>query len=177
MKKKNSNEIELLEQWTEMKCSKILFDSTVDDWSYDTSEFKEKIIYQSHLVFLIEDEISEKFGFFTFENPTSLVWYKSHVSDFQFNLNITGNISQPMKYELINTKDYYCVYKRLLPELFVNYTIYIYKQLENQQNKSHFHVLDDHYNYHGITNPFGRKLSSYYYHYFCCKRLTVIQMN
>ena len=51
-----------LEKWTELKCSDIVFDSNIDDWSQGLSEFDRRIIGNKQLTFLIEDEDGEIFG-------------------------------------------------------------------------------------------------------------------
>ena len=53
-----------LEQWTSLRCSQIVFDSFNDNWSHETSVFDERIIGKSKLVFLIEDEEGEIFGYY-----------------------------------------------------------------------------------------------------------------
>ena len=40
-----------LEEWTELKCDDILFDSKIDEWSENTSVFNERIIGKSKLTF------------------------------------------------------------------------------------------------------------------------------
>ena len=60
----NIDEVKQFEEWIVLKCSKILFDSNIDNCSKDTSVFNEKkIIRKKQLVFfLIEDNY--KFGYY-----------------------------------------------------------------------------------------------------------------
>ena len=61
----SANEKNQLEEWTGLKCSDIVFDSDVDNWSVRTSVFNERIIGKKQLVFLIEDkDEGEKFGYY-----------------------------------------------------------------------------------------------------------------
>ena len=45
----SNSEIKQLEDWTQLKCGEILFNSDVDDWSKDTSTFNDKIIGKSRV--------------------------------------------------------------------------------------------------------------------------------
>ena len=60
----NGDQVKQLEEWTGLECGEILFDSTVDDWAMRTSVFDERIIGRKQLIFLIEDEDGEKFGYY-----------------------------------------------------------------------------------------------------------------
>ena len=55
----SEKEIDQLEEWTGLKCTDIIFDSNVDNWSVDTSVFNERIIGNKQMVFLIEDSKEE----------------------------------------------------------------------------------------------------------------------
>ena len=76
------------EEWTGLQCSDIVFDSNVDNWSKDTSVFNERIIGKKQLVFLIEDEDGEKFGYYL---NTQVIekygkWIETDKKSFHFNL-------------------------------------------------------------------------------------------
>ena len=102
--KLTENEIQQLEKWTKLKCSEIVFDSNVDDWSQNTSELNRKIKGKKQLIFLIEDEDGEKFGYYlnsqvdTYYNQTKNTDNKS----FEFNLESHGRLDYPMKFEIKN---------------------------------------------------------------------------
>ena len=64
MKRNRTKELKQLEEWCELKCNKLLFDSNVDNWSKWTSVFNERIIGKKQLIFLIEDEDHELFGYY-----------------------------------------------------------------------------------------------------------------
>ena len=51
-----------LEEWTnKKKCSEIIFDSDIYDWSKNTSVFGEKVINKSNLLFVVEYTNNNKF--------------------------------------------------------------------------------------------------------------------
>ena len=56
--------LEQLEEWTELQCKDLLFDSNIHDWKRNTSELNERIIGRKQLAFIIEDEDGEIFGYF-----------------------------------------------------------------------------------------------------------------
>ena len=49
-----------LEQWCNLYCDEIIFDSDKDNWSKRTSTLNEIIKGRSHLVFVIEDDNNEQ---------------------------------------------------------------------------------------------------------------------
>ena len=53
-----------LEQWTNKKCLEVIFDSDKDNWSENTSVFGDKLMNKSNLVFVIEEENNNKFGYY-----------------------------------------------------------------------------------------------------------------
>ena len=57
-------EYEQISEWTGLKYGNVLFDSDIDDWSEKTSIFLERILGKKRLLFMIEDNRGEKFGFY-----------------------------------------------------------------------------------------------------------------
>ena len=53
-----------IEEWTGLKYGEILFDSDKDNWSKETSVFDDKIKGKKRLLFMIEDNYCEKFGYY-----------------------------------------------------------------------------------------------------------------
>ena len=53
-----------IEKWTGSGCEEVVFDSDIHNWSINTSVFDVKIIGRRQLVFVIEDERGEKFGYY-----------------------------------------------------------------------------------------------------------------
>ena len=49
----SQQEIQKLEEWTLLKCSDIIFDSDIDNWSGNTSVFDDKVMNRSQLLFVI----------------------------------------------------------------------------------------------------------------------------
>ena len=48
------NEKKQLEEWTKKSCKEVIFDSDVDNWSIKT-DFDDKIMNKSNLVFIVKD--------------------------------------------------------------------------------------------------------------------------
>ena len=102
LKQKNSNHLKQLEEWTELKCCDLLFDSDVDNWLKYYSVLNERIIGKKQLIFLIEDEDGEIFGYYlntkvTDELDTS---ERTDQKTFQFNLQSNGRLEKPIKFEI-----------------------------------------------------------------------------
>ena len=58
------NQITILEQWMSKSIGKPLFDSEKDNWENETSTLNEKLFGKKNVLFLIEDEDNEKFGYY-----------------------------------------------------------------------------------------------------------------
>ena len=58
-----SEEVEQLEEWTGLSCGEPVFDSHVDNWRSETSVFNQRIVNRSQILFVIEDEEKNKFGY------------------------------------------------------------------------------------------------------------------
>ena len=58
----SSKEKKQIENWTNLECGEVVFDSTKDNWSQNISVFNEKIQNRSNLTFIVEDEQKNKFG-------------------------------------------------------------------------------------------------------------------
>ena len=65
----NKEQIHQLEEWTELHCNEIIFDSTVDNWKQHTSVLNEKIFGKKQIALVIEDTNGNIFGCFV--NPLS----------------------------------------------------------------------------------------------------------
>ena len=102
------NEIDTLEQWIGKNCSEIVFDSTKDS----NKQFNNKLEGKKQLVFLIEDEDEELFGFYfnpTIELKKSKNYYYEQIwcddKCFEFNLRESENrddpLEEPMQFEII----------------------------------------------------------------------------
>ena len=85
-----------LEQWCNLYCDEIIFDSDKDNWSKRTSNLNEIIKGRSHLMFVIEDDNNEMFGFyFNKQIPLNENYIETDDKSFYFEFkekNITNEI-------------------------------------------------------------------------------------
>ena len=166
-----------LEEWTSLKCSDIVFDSNVDNWSEDTSEFNEKIIGKKQLAFLIETEDGEKFGYYLNTEIIEKYWQKygdprieTDNNSFEFNLESNGRLPKPMKFEIKDLeKCGYLLFEKSDGYLIKLGDIRLFK--ENYKNLSRCYQFENDFDYHGIENALCGKF------HFTPKRILVIQMN
>ena len=169
-----------IEEWSGLKCSEILFDSDIDNWSQGTSVFNERIIGKKQLIFLIEDEDGEKFGYYLNTQVVEKYWklgdrrIETDNKSFEFNLESNGRLDQPMKFEI---KDLYWGGYELCEKsdkwnLIVLGDIVLFK--ENKKNHSCCFQSEYNFDYHGIENALCGKI--YYPDKFTPKRILVIQM-
>ena len=173
------NEMKQLEQWTELKCTEIVFDSNVDKWSENDSDFDTKIMNQKQLVFLIEDKDGEKFGYYlNTEVIEDYYWeygdqpIKTDKKSFEFNLESNGRLPHPMKFEIKDLqKGGYYLYEKSENHFISLGNIYLYK--ENNKNSSCCYQFEHEFDYHGIENALCGKIYPYR---FTPKRILVIQM-
>ena len=166
-----------LEEWTSLKCSEIVFNSDVDNWSINTSIFNERIIGKKQLVFLIEDENNEKFGYYL--NTDVVEEYGKTIetdnNSFSFNLKSNGRLKKPMKYEITNCKrgGYWLYQKEQSSLLFIGDISIEKSNLKTEswcwQNKSYF-------NYHNIEHALCKNTTGKSKTYFIPKKILVIQM-
>ena len=170
-----------LEEWTSLKCSEVLFDTNIDQWSENTSVFNEKIMGKSKISFLIETEDGYKFGYYLNteikeefdDNKKFYVWTETDDKTFEFNLQSNGDISKPMKYEIkLNTQGYR-LSKNSAAYLISMGDIWLYK--ENKKHKSYCVQDKTYFYYHDVENALCGKIG--YNKPFTPKRIVVIQMS
>ena len=171
-----------IEDWTGMKCGNILFNSTIDNWSENTSVLNDRIVGKKQLIFLIEtEERREKFGYYL---NTRVVdndeWKETDRKSFEFNLDTTGRLGQAMKYELLNkTQGGYHLYKKSDQLLLWLGDIVLYKN--NKKSDSYCFELAENFNYHDIPHALcgSNKLTmnmGFSGDHFTPRRLLVYQM-
>ena len=160
-----------LEQWSRLKCSEIIFDSNIDDWSKDTSVFNERIIGKKQLLFLIKNEDGEIFGYYSnaeISGQTGSLIATDNKS-FHFNLKSENKrLQHPMKFEKINIKYGHCLFDQSMDRLITLGDIYL-----NKENSKSFSWCDEYeksFNYNGIKNALCGKRN------FSPNRIVVIQM-
>ena len=154
IKMKNSKELQQLEIWTSLKCSDILFDSTVDDWMKDTSVFDDRIKGRKQLIFLIEDEDHELFGYYLntkIKNNYNKKFYtQTDDKSFEFNLKSKNNrLLQPMKFEIKKLKCGYVMFSKSNEKLIELGNIILKKENDKQ---SVCYKNEDTYDNKGILN-------------------------
>ena len=144
-----------LEEWTGKKCNEIVFDSKVDNWNVDTSEFDDKIKGKKELIFLIEDERSEKFGYYLntqiYQEYTNNKIKRTDDKSFEFNLRSNGRLSGPMKFEIKKSRRGYGMNNKEHSILIEIGNIQLYK--EKKKNLSYcFKDNENYFEYYGIEN-------------------------
>ena len=142
------------------------------------------------MLFLIEDEDGEKFGYYL---NTEVVekykeWKETDNKSFEFNLQSNGRLQQPMKFEIIDIKrgGYYLCEKSAYYLISLG-DITLFKG--NWKNYSHCYQFGNNFDYHGIKNALcGKTHQSNFLiiigtpnqwgitNPFTLKRLIVIQM-
>ena len=169
-----------LEEWTNKRCCGVVFDSDIDNWNENTSLLNEKIIGKKQLVFLIEDEDGEKFGYYL--NNEIVEKYEERIptdyQSFHFNLFSNGRLYQPMKFEIKNTvKGGYVLYNNSYDNLISCGNMSLYKQ--NNKGQSHCIQDDSNFDYKGIQKALCGKIGSWDdgNKLFTPIRIIVLQMN
>ena len=169
----NEQEIDQLEEWTGLKCDEILFDSNIDDWTIGSSTFYNYINGKKQLLFLIEDEDGEKFGYYI-DTTLDLIENRrkeTNENTFHFNLNSNGRLSKPMKFEIKNLKRGYYYYPTHISKLIDIGDITLHKH--NWKQKSTWLPQSDYFMYHELQNRcYGKGNSSSFIPQSCC----IIQM-
>ena len=180
MKRERINEINQLENWTQLKCKEILFDSIIDNWYQCSSTFISKIIGKDKLAFLNEDIDGEKFGYYL-DTEVKEEYEKGNETNsnsFLFNLNSKGRLRVPMKYTIKNGRleGYrYKLYKQETKELIDLGDIKLFK--ENWNDYSYYHQNIWNFNYNGVDKAFSNNQPNDFGNInFSIKRLIVIQM-
>ena len=175
-RKRSQDQKKQLEEWTGLKYGNDIFDSDIDNWSKGTSVLNDRIIGKKQLIFLIEDEDGERFGYYLNTEVIERYWqkhgYKPITTDnksFHFNLQSNGRLKQPMKFESKNvTYGGYILFEKSNDYLIYLGDIELFK--ENYKNQSFCGQSESHFDYHGIKNALCGKIQ------FTSKRILVIQM-
>ena len=174
----NEEEQKQLESWSDLKCNEIIFDSDFDDWSFQSNQFKERIIKKKQLLFLIEDTDGEKFGYFEntsiCENDFKLK--KSDLNSFAFNLKSNGRLPSPMKFES-KTEWNKCNLSYKSDSVLITIgDIHLCKK--ESKNQSFCEQNEDIFNYHGFEKGLCGKIGEKCWgEKFVPKRFVVVQMN
>ena len=165
-------QIKQLEEWTKKQMKKKLFDSEVDDWDKETSVFTERIVNRSNLLFIIEDNQKNQFGYY--ENGRIEEEYVNMMcadeQSFLFNIQSNGRLQKMMKFEIVNVTVGYNLYDKSADELIIlGGTLMLYKKKLIKFNSCY--QDDDDFLYHGIENALTGEEGA-----FVPVRILVIQM-
>ena len=177
------NHLHQLEEWIGLKYKEILFDSNKDNWNKHSSIFNKRISGKKQIVFLIETEDGEKFGYYlnteigTIERERKN-WSKTDNKSFEFNLQSNGRLQQPMKFEIKDLEEggYELFEKSTRCGNLITFgDILLHK--EDKKNESYCYQAEDKFDYHGIEKALcGHQPNKYGEMYFTPKRILVIQM-
>ena len=172
-----------LEDWTGLKYGEVIFDSNKDNWSKDTSVFDDKIKGKRQLLFIIEDDHCEKFGYYLnteVKNEYNKGYFMdTDIKSFEFNVESNGRMKSMMKFDIKDTNRGYWLNDKSNDILMLLGDIVLRK--ENKKSLSFCEQREDKYDYQGIPEALcGRTV--YFENgerkgeYFTPLRITVIQM-
>ena len=175
--KNKENNFDKLEEWTGLSVDKLLFDSSIDNWSQYSSVFNKNIIGKNHLMFIIEDTTGEIFGYYMhseLKDDNYRKWVLSDKLSFQFNLQSNGRLQEPMKFEHINVnRGDYMLQHRNHKILIRLGNIVLYKTI--RKNQCYIDNDIKGFDYHGIDKALCGKSGKE--DPFKLQRLIVLQMN
>ena len=169
-----------LEYWTHKQFRSILFDSTTDDWGMATSTFNDQIVTKTNVLFYIEDEDDNIFGYYHSSSIKNkfMEWSPTNTTSFVYSLQSNGKKEHKMKYELIKSNCGCEIYPSRHPMLIsLAFSIVIYKK-EMKEN-SYCLQHNTYVNFHGKENALCGKVSpTGYDDEFCFipKRIIVIDL-
>ena len=165
-----------IELWTNLKCGNVLFDSNKYNWSIYSSSFNRVIINKSNLLFLIEDEDGEIFGYYlSTQVPQDIGRSSTDFNSFHFNLKSKDNrLKYPIKFEIKHPVwGGICLYDENEKEYLINLGNIVLCKKENK-DKSYCHQYNEgDFDYHGIGKALCGKTDP---EFFKPTRIVVIQM-
>ena len=99
-----------LEEMTDLYINETIFDSTIDDWKENTTEFDKKIMHRRKLIFLIEDTEANIFGCYI-DTQITIDGYE-HLKDNKcFVFSFDSKSKQIIKYDVVDSNNAFKVYK------------------------------------------------------------------
>ena len=159
-----------LENLIHMRIADVLFDSDIDDWNQNTSILNQLIMRKKQLLFFIEDEDGEKFGYYY--QTEIREYYEARcasINSFHFNLESNGRLLHPMKFEMKSISYSGCeIFEPSDERLIQIGNITLFKQ--NKKQQSNCYQKDFQFNYHDIECAICGKYN------FTPKRILVFQM-
>ena len=174
----NEEQINQLEQWTNLRCRDVLFDSNGSNWFERNSELFDDVIKGGkELLFLVQDIVGEKFGFFCHVTIPSEegILMKNDPKAFHFNIE-SKRFEKPMKFEILPQKGGY----QKLVELD-NWQITLGQIRIGKKNGTNSYCCQNNsvFDYKGIENALCGKTNTWQNKgkNFALKRIVVIQMS
>ena len=165
-------ETKILQQWTKKKIGKVIFDTDIDEWDEQTSQLNKKLLEKGQLIFLIEDTNQNLFGYYEATDIEMEFLEDKETSEesFLFSLRSNGRSQHPLKFEIIDTDDGYCLYNNSSDHLIdlAGGSLVLYK--ERLKSSCMYNQFDENFNYHETENIICEDES------FTLKHLIVIQM-
>ena len=167
-----------LEDWTQKKFGEIVFDSRKDNWKENTSTFNSQIIGKKQLLFVIEDENNEIFGYYLSCQGVE-EYYKSilmvNQESFHFNIQSNGRLDCYRRF-LVCDKNWggYWIYPPSHKRLVSLGDIMIMK--EDQKDQSRCYQDNANFFYGNIKNALCGKTGYSQNGTFTPKRILVIEM-
>ena len=169
------NPTKQIEEWTNLFCSETIFDSDIDDWS--SSEILNKRIKgRNKLLFLIESEDDETFGYYLSTTVTSIFNKKNKTDSqsFHFNLKSNGRLAGMKKFEINELEEGYVLFRNTDLQLIQLGDIILFTKQNKNESFCRFQY-DNNFNYQNIENAICGKTG--WKNPFVPKRITVVQMN
>ncbi|BFU19522.1 hypothetical protein EHI8A_187890 [Entamoeba histolytica HM-1:IMSS-B] len=93
------DQIDKVEEWTNLKVGTIIFDSNVDDWSKGSSVFGQRVLNRKNLVFVIKDTKNNVFGGYV-NCLIDRACLTDDTESFVFSLQSNGRIKTMMKFPI-----------------------------------------------------------------------------
>ena len=172
----DNDEVIQLEEWTNKKCSEIIFDSDKDDWDQNTSVFGNKLKNKTYLAFVVEEENNNKFGYYFNGTITNLnSSYMKAKDSFLFSLKSNERLSGMYKFEEKDGCNGLEISNKSSDNLWHVFNG-IYFKKESVKVLSKIGEQSSAFDFHGMSNIFFPN-SSQGWVKFMTKRLIVIQMN
>ena len=172
----DENEFNQLEQWTNKKCSEIVYDVGRDGYPKNNSIiFEDKVKGKSYLVFLVEDIGNNKYGYYFNGTMNRVGETVKTEGSFMFSLNSNGRFNEMMKFEEKDSCKGLQIYNKSHERLFcVDGGIIIYK--ETNKSSNNVREFSSCFDFHGKTKIFHPELKDGNWKKITLKRFVVIQM-
>ena len=170
------NKKKYLEKWTKLKCKEILFDSKCDDQDYQTSVLNKRIIGRKQLLFLIEDETKEKFGYYLNTEIQQDYQHIQRTDEKSFHFNLNKSMKYPIK--ILKYGNKFQLFDNNNSMLIQLGDINLKKKSDKKES---FYKHRDcvSFDYKGLTVPFSFPIHYLTFEKMCFnpKRIVVLQMN